>query len=102
TLEFRPSAGFAGGAIGSVSGILLKAHLGARLLAGRVIKSDDRSFRIELSNDDSARAQNLQLLADSGWLAVAMIYSDGRHAELMLFKGATGREAFGRAIASWN
>jgi hypothetical protein len=102
TLDFRPSTGFAGGAIGSVSGILLKAHLGARPLAGRIVKIDDRSFRVELSDDGAARTQNLQLLADSGWLTIAMIYSDGRHAELMLFKGATGQQAFGRAMATWN
>jgi hypothetical protein len=102
TLEFRPSAGFAGGGIGSVPGILLKAHLGAKALAGRVVKVDDRTVRIELSDDAAARAQNLQLLADSGWLTIVMIYSDGRHAELMLYKGAEGREAVARAIASWN
>ena len=102
TLEFQPAPGFAGGAIGSVAGILLKAHLGAKSLVGQVTKTGDRSFRIELTTDDAARAQNLQLLADSGWLTVAMVYADGRHAELMLYKGTSGRGAFERALASWN
>jgi hypothetical protein len=102
TLEFRPSAGFAGGAIGDVSGILLKARLGAKPLAGRIVKTNDQTFRIDLSADDAARAQNLQLLSDSGWLTVAMTYRDGRRAELMLYKGAAGQQAVGRAIASWN
>jgi hypothetical protein len=101
TLEFRPSPGFAGGAI-SVSGILMKAHLGAKLLAGRVVTIDDRSSRIELSDDGPADAQNRQLLADTSWLTVVLLYGDGRHAELMLMKGEQGREVFARALASWN
>jgi hypothetical protein len=100
-LEFRPSSGFAGGAI-SVSGILMKAHLGAKLLAGRVVKIGDRSSRIELADDAAADAQNRQLLNDTSWLTVVIVYGDGRHAELMLFKGERGREVFASALAGWN
>lgn len=101
TLEFRPSSGFAGGAI-NVSGILMKARLGAKPLAGRVVKIDDRSSRIELSDDNAADTQNRQLLADTSWLTVVLVYGDGRHAELMLMKGERGREVFATALAGWN
>ena len=77
TLAFRPSPGFAGEAI-SVSGILMKARLGAKPLAGRVVKVDDHSSRIELSDDAAADAQNRQLLNDTSWLTVVMVYGDGR------------------------
>jgi hypothetical protein len=102
TLEFHPVPGFAGSAVANVSGILMKAHLGARPLAARVVKLGERSFRIELSDDTTARTQNLQLIADAPWLDVIMTYANGRQAELMLIKGATGRQVFDRALASWN
>jgi hypothetical protein len=101
TLEFQPAPGFSGSAIGSVAGILMKAHLGAKPLAARVVKLDANSFRIELADDAAARAQNLQLLADAPWLDVIMTYANGRQAELTLVKGVSGREAFDRALASW-
>jgi len=101
TLEFRPSPAFAGGAI-NVSGILMKARLGAKPLAGRVVKIDDRSSRIELSDDAAADAQNRQLLNDTSWLTIVIVYGDGRHAELMLFKGERGRDVFASALAGWN
>jgi hypothetical protein len=102
TLDFRPTPGFAGGAVAGVAGILMKAHLGAKPLAARVVKLDERSFRLELADDATARAQNLQLIADALWLDVIMTYANGRQAELILIKGATGRRAFDRALASWN
>ena len=101
TLAFRPSPGFAGGAI-SVSSILMNARLGAKALAGRVVKVDDHSSRIELSDDAAADAQNRQLLNDTSWLTVVMVYGDGRHAELMLMKGERGHEVFAQALAGWN
>src|SRR5437764_3403331 len=94
---------FPGGGVGNVPGILMKSNEQARgtPLAGLAVKVTDGFFLVGLSNVDSDRARNLQLLKERSWFDVPLVYVSQRRAIIAIEKGAPGERAFNDAFAAW-
>ncbi|MFL6813243.1 MAG: hypothetical protein ACJ8EK_04295, partial [Bradyrhizobium sp.] len=89
-LTFILPQDFAGGGVGNVPGILMKSNEQARgtPLAGLAVKVTDGFFLVGLSNVDSDRARNLQLLKERSWFDVPLVYVSQRRAIIAIEKGA--------------
>src|SRR5216684_2355334 len=100
-LTFILPPDFVGG--GVVPGILMKSNEQARgtPLAGLAVKVTDGFFLVGLSNVDSDRARNLQLLKERSWFDVPLVYVNQRRAIIAIEKGAPGERAFNDAFATW-
>ena len=94
---------FAEGGIDKVQGILMKSNEQARgtPLAGLTVKVTDGFFMTGLSNVDSDRARNVQLLKERAWFDIALIYASKHRAIIAMEKGAPGERAFSDAFAVW-
>jgi hypothetical protein len=102
-LTFVLPQDFSGGGVGNVPGILMKSNEQARgtPLAGLAVKVTDGFFLVGLSNVDSDRARNLQLLKERSWFDVPLVYVNQRRAIIAIEKGAPGERAFNEAFAAW-
>lgn len=91
------------GTVANVPGILMKSNEQARgtPLAGLAVKVTDGFFLIGLSNVESDRARNLQLLKERSWFDVPLVYSNQRRAIIAIEKGAPGERAFNEAFIAW-
>src|SRR5207248_2409080 len=79
-LTFVPAPDFAGGGIGNVPGMLMKSNEQARgtPLAGLAVKVTDGFFLVGLSNVETDRVRNLQLLKERSWFDVPLVYTNQR------------------------
>jgi hypothetical protein len=102
-LTFILPPDFAGGGVGNVPGILMKSNEQARgtPLAGLAVKVTDGFFLIGLSNVDSDRSRNIQLLKERSWFDVPLVYVNQRRAIIAIEKGPPGERAFNDAFAAW-
>jgi len=102
-LTFILPPDFAGGGVGNVPGILMKSNEQARgtPLAGLAVKVTDGFFLVGLSNVESDRARNIQLLKERSWFDVPLVYANQRRAIIAIEKGAPGERAFNDAFAAW-
>ncbi len=102
-LTFILPQDFSGGGVSNVPGILMKSNEQARgtPLAGLAVKVTDGFFLVGLSNVDSDRARNLQLLKERSWFDVPLVYVNQRRAIIAIEKGAPGERAFNDAFALW-
>ncbi|HEV7877047.1 hypothetical protein [Bradyrhizobium sp.] len=102
-LTFILPQNFDGGGVGNVPGILMKSNEQARgtPLAGLAVKVTEGFFLVGLSNVDSDRARNLQLLKERSWFDIPLVYANQRRAIIAIEKGAPGERAFGDAFAAW-
>jgi hypothetical protein len=102
-LTFILPQDFSAGGVGNVPGILMKSNEQARgtPLAGLAVKVTDGFFLVGLSNVDSDRARNLQLLKERSWFDVPLVYVNQRRAIIAIEKGAPGERAFNDAFATW-
>ena len=102
-LTFILPQDFSGGGVGNVPGILMKSNEQARgtPLAGLAVKVTDGFFLVGLSNVDSDRARNLQLLKERSWFDVPLVYVNQRRAIIAIEKGSPGERAFNDAFAQW-
>jgi hypothetical protein len=102
-LTFILPQDFSGGGVGNVPGILMKSNEQARgtPLAGLAVKVTDGFFLVGLSNVDSDRARNLQLLKERSWFDVPLVYVNQRRAIIAIEKGSPGERAFNDAFALW-
>ncbi len=102
-LTFILPQDFSGGGVSNVPGILMKSNEQARgtPLAGLAVKVTDGFFLVGLSNVDSDRARNLQLLKERSWFDVPLVYVNQRRAIIAIEKGAPGERAFNEAFAAW-
>src|SRR5712672_4273968 len=102
-LTFILPPDFSGGGVGNVPGILMKSNEQARgtPLAGLAVKVTDGFFLVGLSNVDTDRARNLQLLKERSWFDVPLVYVNQRRAIIAIEKGAPGERAFNDAFATW-
>src|SRR5204863_2583957 len=93
----------AGVGVGNVPGILMKSNEQARgtPLAGLAVKVTDGFFLVGLSNVDSDRARNLQLLKERSWFDVPLVYVNQRRAIIAIEKGSPGERAFNDAFTAW-
>jgi hypothetical protein len=102
-LTFILPADFTGGGVGNVPGILMKSNEQARgtPLAGLAVKVTDGFFLVGLSNVDTDRQRNIQLLKERSWFDVPLVYTNQRRAIIAIEKGAPGERAFNDAFAVW-
>jgi hypothetical protein len=102
-LTFILPQDFSGGGVGNVPGILMKSNEQARgtPLAGLAVKVTDGFFLVGLSNVDSDRVRNVQLLKERSWFDVPLVYTNQRRAIIAIEKGAPGERAFNDAFAVW-
>src|SRR3954453_1294531 len=102
-LTFTLPPDFAGAGVGNVPGILMKSNEQARAtpLAGLAVKVTDGFFLVGLSNVDTDRARNLQLLKERSWFDIPLVYVNQRRAIIAIEKGAPGERAFNDAFAAW-
>ena len=102
-LTFMLPQDFAGGGVSNVPGILMKSNEQARgtPLAGLAVKVTDGFFLVGLSNVESDRARNIQLLKERSWFDVPLVYANQRRAIIAIEKGAPGERAFNDAFAAW-
>lgn len=102
-LTFTVPSDFDGGGVANVPGVLMKQNEQARgtPLAGLAVKVTDGFFLIGLSNVDTDRQRNIQLLKDRTWFDVPIVYNNQRRAILAVEKGEPGERAFAEAFAAW-
>ncbi len=102
-LNFVLPPEFDGGGIANVPGILMKSNEQARgtPLAGLAVKVTDNFFLIGLSNVESDRVRNLQLLKERSWFDIPLVYTTQRRAIIAVEKGEPGERAFSDAFAAW-
>ena len=105
-LTFILPQDFTGGGIGNVPGVLMKSNEQARgtPLAGYAVKVTDglkALFLVGLSNIESERARNIQLLKERSWFDVPLVYVNQRRAIIAIEKGAPGERAFNEAFQAW-
>src|ERR1700716_1932301 len=102
-LTFVLPQDFAGGGVGNVPGILMKSNEQARgtPLSALAVKVTDGFFLVGLSNVESERLRNLQLLKERSWFDVPLVYTNQRRAIIAIEKGAPGERAFNEAFAAW-
>jgi hypothetical protein len=98
---FNLPADLQGGGIANVPGILMKQSEQARgtELVGLAVKVMNGYFVIGLSAGDSER--NEQLLKDSSWLDIPIVYTNGMRAILAMEKGIQGNRTFAEAFSAW-
>ena len=58
-------------------------------------------FLVGLSNIESERTRNMQLLKERSWFDVPLVYTNQRRAIIAIEKGAPGERAFNEAFAAW-
>jgi len=102
-LTFILPQDFAGGGVANVPGILMKSNEQARgtPLSALAVKVTDGFFLVGLSNVESERSRNLQLLKERSWFDVPLVYVNQRRAIIAIEKGAPGERAFNDAFAAW-
>jgi hypothetical protein len=102
-IVFNLPANFAGGGIASVPGIMMKQseEVPGTPLAKLGVKATNGVFTIELSASDANEQRNVQLLKDSEWFDIPIVYVNGTRAILAIEKGPAGDLAFIEALAAW-
>jgi len=102
-LTFILPPNFDGGGVSNVPGILMKSNEQARgtPLAGLAVKVTDGFFLVGLSNVDTDRTRNMQLLKERSWFDLPLVYANQRRAIIAIEKGAPGERAFNEAFAAW-
>lgn len=103
-IAFNLPAGFSGGGVNAVHGILMKQSAQARgtPLIGKAVNMTAGLFRAYLSAAEPDMQRNLMLLNGSPWLDIAIVYADGTRAIIALEKGTSGERALARAFPEWN
>ncbi len=102
-LQFKLPEDFPNAGITNVPGVLMKADESARgaAVSGLSVRVTNGFFLIGLSNLETERSVNEQLLRDRGWVDIPILYDNGRRAVLTLEKGVPGTQAFNDAFAAW-
>ncbi|QUS41157.1 hypothetical protein RPMA_21650 [Tardiphaga alba] len=102
-LTFVLPQDFSGGGVANVPGILMKSNEQSRgtPLAGLAVKVTDGFFLVGLSNVESDKARNLQLLKERSWFDIPLVYTNQRRAIIAIEKGSPGERAFNDAFAAW-
>lgn len=102
-MAFTLPPDFNGGGIANVPGVLMKSNEQTRgtPLAGLAVKFTDNLYVIGLSNVESDRGRNIQLLKERAWFDIPLVYTNQRRAIIALEKGAPGERAFNDAFAVW-
>jgi hypothetical protein len=92
-----------GTTIATVPGIYAKSPDQPRgtPLAATSVKVQDGYFLIGLSNVETDRQRNIQVLKERSSLDIPMVYGNGKRAILSIEKGPPGERVFNDAFAAW-
>jgi cyclophilin family peptidyl-prolyl cis-trans isomerase len=103
-IMFKLPASLPSGGISSVPGILVKQAESTRgvPLAGLAVKVKNDFYLIGLSNVESDKYRNLQLLKEHGWFDIPLVYNNNRRAIIAIEKGSSGERAFADAFKAWD
>lgn len=102
-MTFDQPKNVASGEVVSVPGMMLKTSERAKgtPLAAQATKIAKGSFLVGLSNRDSDRSRNLQLLKERSWFDIPLFYASQRRGILAVEKGYRGGQVFHEALAEW-
>lgn len=102
-IQFTLPEDFPNAGVANVPGVLMKADEAARgaAVSGLSVRVTSGFFLIGLSNVETERSVNEQLLRDRGWIDIPILYDNGRRAVLTLEKGTPGTQAFQDAFSAW-
>ncbi|MDR4308058.1 hypothetical protein IHQ68_15665 [Chelatococcus sambhunathii] len=102
-VQFILPPDFPNAGVSNVPGVLMKTDESARgaAVSGLSVKVTNGFFLIGLSNIESEKTVNEQLLRDRSWIDVPILYDNGRRAVLTLEKGTPGKQAFDQAFDAW-
>lgn len=103
-IDFDISDTFAGGAIASVPGILLKNMelVQGAPLAGASVRVVENSFLFALSNAEKDVVANRDLFSSRKWMDLTMVYATGRRAIITIEKDAEAETLFTEVLAEWD
>ena len=101
--KFKLPKDVAGGEVINNPGILMKFTETARgtPLDALSVKAGDGSFLVSLSNLETFRQHNLQLLRERAWIDIPMVYGNQHRAILAVEKGYYGEGIFNEAMTAW-
>src|SRR5262249_5569291 len=101
-MAFDLPPNFEGGGIASVPGVLMKQseEMPGKPLTKVAVTSIHGVFTIELSASDAQH--NVQLLKESSWLDIPIVYVNGTRAIMAIEKGVLGDRAFAVALTAWD
>lgn len=87
----------------NVPGLLMKHAEATRgvPLAGLAVKSTSRHFIVGLSDVQTDRDRNAELMRNRSWFDLPIVFITGRRAILAIEKGSAGEEVFKQAFAAW-
>jgi hypothetical protein len=103
-IMFKLPADFAAGGVASVPGIMMKPseQVPGTPLAKLAVNAANGVFMIELSASNGDAQRNGQLLKESQWFDIPIVYINGSRAILAIEKGPPGDLAFVEAFAAWD
>jgi hypothetical protein len=92
-MTFNLPADFSGGGVASVPGVLMKRseQEPGTPLAKLAARATNGVFMIDLSADGSDEQRNAQMLKESPWVDIAILYIDGNRAILAMERSARGQ-----------
>src|SRR5262249_39198457 len=102
-IMFKVPPDFPSGGISNVPGILMKQAEQTRgtPLAGLAVKVTPGFYLIGLSNAETDKDRNLQLLKERSWFDIPVVYNNNRRAILALEKGTPGERVFADPLKAW-
>jgi hypothetical protein len=102
-IKFNLPADFAAGGVAGVPGIMMKQseQVPGTPLAKLDVKATNGVFMIDLSASDADVRRNVQLLKESPWFDIPIVYINGSRAIMAIEKGSPGDRAFAEAFAAW-
>jgi hypothetical protein len=102
-LTFALPPDFGANGITDAPGIALKSREQARgtPLEGMAVKVTGSFFMFGMSNAESGRVRNLQLLKERAWFDIPLLYANKRRSIVVIEKGPSGERAFSDAFAAW-
>jgi hypothetical protein len=102
-IVFQLPPDFPGQGISNVPGILMKQNEQARgvPLSGSAVMVTPGFFLIGLSDTESDRERNKQLLKERAWFDIPVVYNNNRRAILAVEKGSHGERVFSDVFAAW-
>ncbi len=102
-IRFNTPADFSGKSVESIARFVMKATEEApgEPLVAVPVKVSEGNFLIALDNLKQAVAVNTQLLKESAWIDVPVVYGTGKRALITLEKGGTGARVFDEAFKDW-
>jgi len=102
-MQFNLPENFEGKSVESIARFVMKATEEApgEPLAAVPVKVSEGSFLIALDNLQQAVSLNTQLLQNSSWIDVPIVYGTGKRALITLEKGGTGQRVFTEAFKDW-